>query len=355
MIPIKILKQVTVVYVHAHCPDGLASAMILKDAFRMLGMSPRIEFLAHDTPEHRLAGWGDGMFALFCDIAPHPEAVEGRMIGQFSGPLREMPGIVLDHHKGAREIVEAFGELGIYADAEKEPGVSGAVLAFREVWMVAQEHREDARRDCGTAPVTVQDVKTFAESVGARDTWQTSHPLFLKGQWACKLLMSKTANYWLDLGPALVPGDYIPGRALFEAHMNAVREAVDQCVYYLVPSEAGAQVHMAVYQEQSSGFRLNSDVAEFLRERDEDRGTDPDWKYVDLVVGFYFFVDKPGGDPRAIFSLRGSHGFDVCAFAKANGGGGHQAAASFSVPADLGGHTPYEYARRALAAFLGSE
>lgn len=50
MIDVEVLKQVTVIYVHANCPDGLASAMILKDAFRMLGMAPRIEFLAYTKP-----------------------------------------------------------------------------------------------------------------------------------------------------------------------------------------------------------------------------------------------------------------------------------------------------------------
>lgn len=140
MIQIETLREVTHVYTHAHCPDGLASAMILKDAFRMLGMEPKIEFLVHGTDEHRLAGWGDGMFALFCGIAPHPEAVEGRMVGQFSGPPLEMPGIVLDHHKGAEDIVRSFGDRGVFADEKAEPGISGAVLAWREVWVPAWRH-----------------------------------------------------------------------------------------------------------------------------------------------------------------------------------------------------------------------
>jgi hypothetical protein len=31
MIPIETLKEVNVVYCHGHCPDGLASAMILEE------------------------------------------------------------------------------------------------------------------------------------------------------------------------------------------------------------------------------------------------------------------------------------------------------------------------------------
>src|SRR6266567_8740453 len=93
---------------------------------------------------------------VFCDIAPHPD------YGSAQG-CRDNGAVVLDHHVGAKELVESFGKNGIYADAEKEPGVSGAVLARREVWdAVAEEY--------GTTGKFA--VHGFAECVGARDTWQ---------------------------------------------------------------------------------------------------------------------------------------------------------------------------------------
>jgi hypothetical protein len=362
MITIERLKQVQVVYTHAHCPDGLASAMILKDAVRMLGTAPRIEFLAHGTEEHKRAGAGvDELHVLFCDIAPHADLMSMLLDAQASPDTV----IVLDHHVGARAIVEAFGKNGVYADAEKEPGVSGAVLAFREVWAVVHEQYSK------TQPVELSHhifmhVQNFARDIGARDTWQTEHPRFVSGQHASKVLMSRSAASWLADGrlPYLLELEMAAGRALFEAHQNAVAEAVEQAVYYLVPNEVGAQRRLsgsvgtrtclAVFQEQSSGFRLASDVAEHLRLRDEQCGTQPDWERVDAVAGFSYVVDKPGGDPRVLYSLRGSHGFDVCAFAKRMGGGGHKAASGFTATVEQvsasGG--PYQFIRGALGLHL---
>lgn len=346
-IPIEVLKRVTVVYTHNHCPDGMASAMILKDAFRMLGMNPCIEFLAHNTPEHEKAGLslGPDAVSLFCDIAPHWSAAVVMKNRQTERT------IVLDHHKGAEEVVRSFGELGVFADEKLEPGVSGAVLAFREVWMVAQANREDARRDVGTAPVTLRSVEDFALSVGARDTWQTGDARFRRGQWISKLLMSKPASYWLGdvtnadnhrtTGPYMLEAEVQIGRALFEAHEEAVRQAVDQCVQFKVGT-----VPLYVFQEQASGFRLCSDVAESFRHVDEQQC---------VVAGFSYVVDKPGDPPKLLYSLRGLNGFDVAAFAKANGGGGHTAAAGFSVDSQLplsSDDTPYDFISRKLQEFL---
>jgi hypothetical protein len=332
MIPIEKLKQVTTVYTHSHCPDGLASAMILKDAFSMLGMSPRIEFLTHGTPEHKNAGIEDGC-PIFCDIAPSDYA---RQYVAAHG------GLVLDHHVGAKALVESFGENGVYADADKEPGVSGAVLAWREVWQPV--NREIGNHDflMGAVPIAVQ---AFAAHIGARDTWQPSWPSFQRGQWTSKALMSKPASYWLDQHPPyLLDHEVLAGQALFEAHEDAVKQAVEQCVHYDVP-DGDRLVELYVFQEQACGFRLCSDTAEALRPNHSTETARA------IVAGFAYVVDKPGGKPRLIYSLRGLGGFDVCTFAKANGGGGHKAAAGFSAdPASV--TDPYALVRDRLAMFL---
>lgn len=49
----------------------------------------------------------------------------------------------------------------------------------------------------------------------------------------------------------------------------------------------------------------------------------------DLVVGFHYKVDA--GKLKLQFSTRSHTGFDCAAFAKAHGGGGHKAAAGFTV------------------------
>lgn len=349
-IPIETLKEVGVIFTHKNCPDGMATAMILKDAFRMLGMAPRIEFLAHNTPEHK--GAIDRHYlhsgntrALFCDIAPHPDVYRDHVVAG---------DIVLDHHKGAEELVRAFGALGVFADEKLEPGISGAALAWREVWEVANE--ETLPR--GLPPLeranAQKTVMGFALDTGARDTWQTTSKRFQRGQWISKMIMSKPVDYWLagdplHPNPSLAP--HLPylteeevhaGRALFEAHEEAVRQAVAQCVHFDIGT-----ARLIVFQEQASGFRLCSDVAEGLRQNW--RGGDP-WA---VIAGFSYVVNKPGESPVVVYSLRGLNGFDVAAFAKANGGGGHTAAAGFSLPAEeLDAKGPYAHISIRLREFL---
>jgi nanoRNase/pAp phosphatase (c-di-AMP/oligoRNAs hydrolase) len=139
------------------------------------------------------------------------------------------------------------------------------------------------------------------------------------------------------------------GRCLFEAHEEAVQQAASQCVFFEVSKRAdGWPYRLAVFQDRATGFRLSADVAEYLRQ------AAPAIK-VDVVAGFYFIVDKSGDPPRLYFSLRGLNGFDVCELAKANGGGGHTAAAAFSVPHALTAVlsvNPYRFIRERLAEFL---
>jgi len=380
MISIEKLKRVTVVYTRAHCPDGLASAMILKDAFRMLGTNPRIEFLAHGTSEHRNAQppTHDQSTILFCDIAPWvPPDSEGRaaQIERMRNWAQFHPtAIVLDHHVGAKEIVEAFGENGVYADAEKEPSVSGAVLAWREIWQSILNTKvlgPERAKDPGVE--VYRAVRDFALSVGARDTWQTKDERFMRGQYISKMLMSKPASWWLEeryvdpsnsgsgsvtvlkklIQPYLDEIEIAIGRSFFEAHENAVSQAAEQCVRFDVgPDDIERNVWkvvrpttaLYVFQEQATGFRLCSDVAEALRQRH------PELEAV--VAGFSYVVDKPGSEPKLVYSLRGLNGFDVCALAKTNGGGGHKAAAGFSMSMNDIEVDPYEEIRARLEMFL---
>lgn len=380
MIPVDLLRRVTVVYTHAHCPDGLASAMILKDAFRMLGMSPRIEFLTHNTQEHRAATpytrWQDAPegtecgVALFCDFAPHPYAFHVDRHASWKDAVEHVGPhtIVLDHHKGAEEVVRAFGELGVFADEKLDPGVSGAVLAFREVWLAAYAATyENALPIMPSGDAQHDKIRDFALCVGARDTWQTQDTRFQRGQRISKMLMARPADYWMREGgnPFLTEIQIDIGAELFHAHEEVVRQAVEQAVRYEVGEEVNdfrMTTHVLfVFQEQSSGFRLCSDVAEEIRRRNEAAKGHLPLLCVErfqqaVVAGFSYVVDKPGAAPRLVYSLRGLNGFDVAAFAKANGGGGHTAAAGFSVDAkkmvEWEKVTPYEFIQDLLEDFL---
>ncbi len=119
MIDVEKLSAVRRVIVHANCADGMASAMILHDALP----DAEVVFLQHGTAEFLSLPATTGM--LFCDISPPADRV-----AEFVG----VGAIVLDHHKTVRDVVEAFGDCGVFADETKEPGVSGALLAYREVW-----------------------------------------------------------------------------------------------------------------------------------------------------------------------------------------------------------------------------
>ena len=119
---ISLLKGVNKICVHDNCPDGTASAIILKEA---LDLGPeQIVFVQHDALEYKEMKAEPGL--LFCDCAPPPDRVQ---------EFVDVGTIVLDHHKYSRGIVAAFGERGVFADKEKEPTVSGAGLAYREVWL----------------------------------------------------------------------------------------------------------------------------------------------------------------------------------------------------------------------------
>jgi len=146
MIPKSKLEAVTTIVTHKDCPDGVASALILRDALP----DRRIVFLAHGSAELRDFPAEHGQ--LWCDIVPPRERVK---------EFVDAGAIVLDHHRGARDIVEAVAENGVFADEEAEPGVSGALLAYREVSVALG--RADAR------------LESFAKLAGVRDTWQRDH------------------------------------------------------------------------------------------------------------------------------------------------------------------------------------
>lgn len=390
MIPIEVLRRVKQIFVHANCPDGMASAMILKDAYRMLGMSPKIEFVGYNTEVYKNAGFdvcGDPSceLSLFCDIAPHKES---------AAALRGH-AIVLDHHKGnngeTERLVKSFGDLAVFADEILEPGVSGATLAFREVWKpIALEHERLRNLDGHGDLTPLPAVRDFAECCGLRDTWQTKDRRFMRGQWMSKMLMSKPPSYWLeerdvgpfDMGhpPYLSEEQIAIGKALFEAHEEAVQQAANNCVFYYAGNVTHDHVDIfagiLIFQDTGAGFRLTSDVAEVMRQR---------WEKLDvadsldlantlgmkelkallenncpvILAGFYY--TKVEGKAQLTYSLRPVRGdFNVAELAAFCGGGGHSKAAAFEVrePGDSFISStnvvqmPFEYIRRRFDDFL---
>jgi len=115
---LEILKGVNRIIVHGNCPDGMASAILLYDALKI-----EPEFHIHGL--YNFQNLKITPNTLFCDICP-PEHLVDKFV--------DAGGIVLDHHKAAESFVKKFGERGVFADEKDEPGVSGATLAYLEVW-----------------------------------------------------------------------------------------------------------------------------------------------------------------------------------------------------------------------------
>lgn len=285
MLDLDSLLATRTIVTHESCADGIASAIILRDAL----LNARVEFVQYNTPAHRDLRVTPGM--LLCDMTPPAARVQ---------EFVDAGAIVLDHHKGALEIVEAFGDRGVFADETTEPGVSGATLAFREVWMPLS----------GDVPAdTARWLHDFSSLAGIRDTWQRDH-----ARWREACAQAAALRFWMPdmlIGQSL---DDIPARLEIGETLLQRDEARDE------RSIAEA------YRFEVGGIRVvafeglhTSDIAERLDGE------------VDLVLGWRYRMEE--GRARMDVSCRSNGAVSALALAKANGGGGHERAAGFKVDA----------------------
>ncbi len=299
MIDRELLDNVTHVVTHSSCPDGVASAILLTDALADV----KITFLTHGTDPYEKLIAEPGM--LFCDLAPPRERVQ---------EFVDVGAIVLDHHAAQRDIVEAFGPRGIFADLVTEPGVSGALLAFRHVWQHITSEGSPA----------FNRALHFAEVAGVRDTWQRNDKRWPEARAQAEALRfypwsffeklvregstfgdhgSKQLASMLDIGPVLV-------------------ERVDLATKRLVEDAYGAITHIGT-RLLIVGSRQTSDVTDV---------TD-----ADIVIGFEYH----GGEKCTLELSMRSRTHDVGAFCKSLGGGGHRGAAGARIPVTNGDLNPY--------------
>lgn len=191
------LSRITRIITHANCPDGIASAMILHDALP----DASVEFVQYGTPEHRDMHATPGM--LFCDITPPRERVS-----EFVGA----GAMVLDHHAAQKDIVDAFGENGVYAC---ETGKSGAWLAYWHVW------RNIAFNACG---IDNDNVKHFARLAGIRDTWWKGHELWTEACEQAAALMFLGLDYFKDHAPWLTREERFLGKVAHAKRLISAKE-----------------------------------------------------------------------------------------------------------------------------------
>jgi oligoribonuclease NrnB/cAMP/cGMP phosphodiesterase (DHH superfamily) len=282
------MRGVTKLITHDSCADGLASAMIIRDAL------PGVEvvFAQYGAPSLEELAPSSGL--LFCDITPPRER---------AAEFVEAGAIVLDHHKHARDIVELFGERGVFADEAARPGVSGAVLAYDQVWMpIASEGHGFT-------------VSEFARLVGVRDTWQTKSPSWEMANDLHAVLTRMPRAYWLGkdaIWRALTNDMLELGKFWREKTAETVAKiGFDGTLSLIDPT--GRQ--WAAFPDSHAH---TSDVAEALRGRG-----------VAVTCGWFQTVVE--GHLQTVLSLRSDGSLDVGALCKSFGGGGHSRAAGCKV------------------------
>jgi hypothetical protein len=320
------LKQLqaikTIIYHGGNCPDGIASAILLHDVL----------------PEATLQGVQYG--------AEHDSlvAVPGMIFADINPPqgkgFVEAGTLVLDHHKGVKEWVTSFGANGVFADEKEEPGVCGAVLVYRHVWLPLQAERVKGHHHRWTPSSLAAEAASalsFATLAGIRDTWQNKSPDWQKACIQAEMLRFYPIEYWLDrlqrpFDP-LLQSMWQERRSiaimLLEKHAKSVERAIEKA--WRVTTTKGTKV--IVFE----GTHLTSDMAEKLD------------KEVDIVAGFGFLVEN--GEQKMTVSTRSHSGYDVCALAKHYGGGGHTAAAGFNSALHPGAAQPYKLVELLIAGY----
>jgi len=315
MIQLEKLRAVNHIVVHDNCPDGVASAMILHDVLP----DAKITFCQYGTELQKTIPAEPGM--LFCDFSPHQSRV---------GEFLDVGTLVLDHHGGpAGTVTKEFAEkgLGAFADEKLEPGVCGAVLAFREVWepLTLEKYRQDPALDA------IRDyIRDFATLAGIRDTWQKNDP---RWQQACE--QAEAVRFWPWERVLATPWDkwrselLAIGPVLFTRNMKSVERCLKGS--FCFTTSKGRQV--TVFE----GLKQSSDAAEALGDSNH------------LTIGLAFFMED--GNPKLVFSTRSRGGFNCQTLALAHGGGGHLNAAGFSqILKDTDPH-PFELAKRVMARY----
>lgn len=319
------LSEVKIIITHRYsgmlCPDGAASAILARDALP----DARIVFVSHDDDEYKKLPAEPGM--LFIDIVP-PESRAQEFV--------DVGAIVLDHHEKQKETVALFGELGAYAD---EPGVSGAMLTFRHVWLpLMREMKTSACNDEHT--VRALD---FAMLAGVRDTWQRSSSHWERACAQAEALaffpwstLSAIEDPFYDVGAKKLGALMQLGEVLLEKRAEKTARLIEDA---FIASTARTTVLAIIPSTETS------DVGDALTSDEEDGAPE-------VVVGFRYKGGEDGGVSMQL-SFRAQGGYDVGALAKSLGGGGHRAASGCSVEIREGDVNPYAFIVALFDAYEG--
>lgn len=317
MIDIDKLKGIKHLVTHANCPDGIASALIVKDALPDV----RVSFMLHGSKEHRELEPEPG--TLFCDFTPYVEwlktpdghqALDGRKVIAWV----QAGAVVLDHHPTAKTLVDNFALNGLGVFGENVKNECGAWLAYEHVWKPLRRRYMVTSGDPSSA--NYEWIHHFAELAAIRDTWKREDPRWQQAcQQAAELIFWGFEHRSKAITAGGIPGwavrDERLGQHLLDKQLSAAQRSLDEAHYF--QTTKGTRV--CVFQ----GVSTTSDAAELFDNPGQVPGPD-------LVVGFHYKVDAD--KLQLQFSTRSHTGYDCAAFAKSHpGGGGHKAAAGFTV------------------------
>jgi hypothetical protein len=324
-------ESVKIAVIHDKCADGTASAILLHDAL------PKIEirFVQYGTKAHKELKPEPGM--LFVDFSPFvdlpKEDIENNpvKVAEVVKPFVDAGAMILDHHKTAKLVVQAFGDNGRFGDETADPGVCGAMLVYQHIWLPmtkfyerqAAEASSDGGNDAGYLYGSQYgDAEDFATLAGIRDTWLRKNTRWLEACYQGEALRFYPNEHWLSVKSPFVFSSrgwwreqMALGRLIFEKHQRNLKRAIEGAFRWTSPR--GTRV--IVFE----GATMSSDAAEMLDQE------------VDLVVGFNHFIEEGQTNPILIFSTRSHTHYDCSALAKYYGGGGHTKAAGFNNNLDL--------------------
>lgn len=353
------LKNIKLVVVHANCPDGMASAIFVKDAMPDV----EIQFIQYNTDEHKALTPRPNV--MFCDFSPFAETAEvegpdGKKTHALTDLGKEQVkawvdagALLLDHHAAVKQIgmLQPFVDAGLarFGDEATEPGVCGAVLAYRHVWRPildeayadAVAHSGDGGNDASYHYQSMFRIaEEFATLAGIRDTWQKKSPDWRRACVQAEMLRFFPPENWFSKKDPFVYGNQgwwhermALGELLIAKHERTIAKTLEKA--HRFTTAKGTRV--VVF----SGTHLSSDASEALGEE------------ADLVVGFDYQVE--GGKQKLICSNRTRGSFPVLAFAMSYGGGGHKNAAGCSRILGGGELNPYGHIKQLVEAFEVSQ
>lgn len=314
MIAIEKLRNVTKIITHKNtssmmCADGVASAIILHDALRNVP----IEFHVYQSAELATLEAKPGL--LFCDITPVRERV---------ADFVAVESIVLDHHKGAEDVVKAFGANGVFADEKTAPGVSGAMLALLEVWEPLRRANPTPWIPGSPSAIDLNEfgrAHWFAKLVGIYDTWQRNAREWPDAENLRAILGFMPPEYWLE--HAFPFREDCRSEGWWEDQLKLGKIIREHDL-----REATSAVHSGAVREFTWG-RVR------VIEHGKNATTAIDIAKDDLLVAMnHIWIDGP----RMKLSLRARGKFDCKEFCKQFGGGGHTNAAGCTINLDTMNH-----------------